>query len=248
MENTNINNENQGGPELPAGSVTVSEPPGPGVFRVTTSGTGVIKSPMIIRNQRTCRVGHSKEKWSHDENRFLWECYVTSCHPIRRGYMKRKYILWTNGGMRDISAQRLATQVQNIKKKQMLSEIEMRQIHFNVIGDQAAMPDTTENSSLNELSENDLNTNDSSVIIEGDVIVDVNEHGDVNERTDFRDISEDTNVHHVEEVNEVVEGEIDVMEQNVIIDRLREVIDECKLGDVHVPSIKHVKWTETKNR
>ena len=40
-----INEFNQGGPELPEGSVTVPEPPGPEVLQVTTSGVGVSKSP-----------------------------------------------------------------------------------------------------------------------------------------------------------------------------------------------------------
>ena len=40
-----INEFNQGGPELPVGSVTVPEPPGQEVLQATTSGVGVSKSP-----------------------------------------------------------------------------------------------------------------------------------------------------------------------------------------------------------
>ena len=38
--------DDRGGPELPAGSAMVSEPPGPGVA-TTTSGTGVLMSSMV---------------------------------------------------------------------------------------------------------------------------------------------------------------------------------------------------------
>ena len=40
-----INKFNQGGPEVPEGSVTVPEPSGPEVLHATTSGVGVSKSP-----------------------------------------------------------------------------------------------------------------------------------------------------------------------------------------------------------
>ena len=40
-----INEFNQGGPELPEESVTVPEPPDPEVLQATTSGVGISKSP-----------------------------------------------------------------------------------------------------------------------------------------------------------------------------------------------------------
>ena len=134
MENNSINID-QGGPELPTGSVTVPEPPGPEVKEATTSGTGVLKSPNK-RKRPTCRVGNSKEKWSHEENVFLWECYETSCHPTRKGYMKRMHEKWSEAGMRDVNSQRLATQVQNIEKKAVLSKVERQRIHNKVTGNQ----------------------------------------------------------------------------------------------------------------
>ena len=44
-EMSQINEFNQGAPELPVGSVTVPELPGPEFWQATTSGVGVSKSP-----------------------------------------------------------------------------------------------------------------------------------------------------------------------------------------------------------
>ena len=48
--------------------------------------------------------------------------------------MARMHTLWIDAGMRNLSAQRLSTQVRNIEKKSMLSRVERQQIHANVTG------------------------------------------------------------------------------------------------------------------
>ena len=48
--------------------------------------------------------------------------------------MARMDTLWIDAGMRNLSAQRLSTQVKNIEKKSMLSRVERQQIHANVTG------------------------------------------------------------------------------------------------------------------
>lgn len=48
--------------------------------------------------------------------------------------MARMHTLWIDAGMRNLSAQRLSTQVKNIEKKSMLSRVERQQIHANVTG------------------------------------------------------------------------------------------------------------------
>ena len=46
----------------------------------------------------------------------LWKCYFESDKNVR-GYMERMHHLWIKRGGREMSKQRLRTQVQNIEKK-----------------------------------------------------------------------------------------------------------------------------------
>ena len=55
--------------------------------------------------------------------------------------MKRMHTQWISRGMKSISAQRLTTQVRNIRKKAILSQVERQQIHRKVIGEVNAVED-----------------------------------------------------------------------------------------------------------
>ena len=72
-----------GTPEQPAASVTVSKPPNQG-FLVTTSGAGT-KSP------KSGHLGKRIAKWSKNENKILWECYIRSITTLRTDYVKRMH-------------------------------------------------------------------------------------------------------------------------------------------------------------
>ena len=100
--------------ELPTRSVMGSEPAGPEVLG-KTSESGVIELPT------------RKHKWVQEENRMLWKCYFESDRNVR-GYMERMYRLWIERGGREMSKQRLRTQVQNIEKKKLLSDVEIAEI------------------------------------------------------------------------------------------------------------------------
>ena len=89
--------------ELPTRSVMVSEPAEPEVLG-KTSESGVIE------------LSTHKHKWVQEENRMLWKCYFGSDRNVR-GYMERMHRLWIERGGREMSKQRLRTQVQNIEKK-----------------------------------------------------------------------------------------------------------------------------------
>ena len=68
-----VNEFNQGGPELPEGSVAVSKSPQPKVLQATTSVVGVSKSPRkytAIYTRRKTRTRTSKNpgrKWEKSE-------------------------------------------------------------------------------------------------------------------------------------------------------------------------------------
>ena len=100
-----------GMPELPTGSAMVSEPPEPEVWG-NPSESGVIELPI------------RKYKWAQEENRMLWKCSFKSDKNVR-GYMERMHRLWIERGGREMTKQRLRTQVQNIQKKKLLSDVEI---------------------------------------------------------------------------------------------------------------------------
>ena len=64
-----INEFNQGGPELPEGNVTLPKPPSPEVLQATTSGLGVSKSPRKTatiytrRKTKTRPSRNPRRKW-----------------------------------------------------------------------------------------------------------------------------------------------------------------------------------------
>ena len=103
-----------GMPELPTGSAMVSESPGLEVLG-STSESGVIELPT------------HKHKWTQEENRMLWKCYFESDKNVR-GYMERMHRLWIERGGREMSNQRLRTQVQNIEGKNLLSNVGIGEI------------------------------------------------------------------------------------------------------------------------
>ena len=71
-----INEFNQGGPELPEGSVTVPEPPVPEVLQATTSGVGISKSP----RKTTAIYTRRKTKARTTKNpRRKWEKSIHEC-------------------------------------------------------------------------------------------------------------------------------------------------------------------------
>ena len=69
--------------EQPAASVTVSKRPNQ-EFLVTTSGTGT-KSP------KSGHLGKRIAKWSKNEKKILWECYIRSITTLRTDYVKRMH-------------------------------------------------------------------------------------------------------------------------------------------------------------
>ena len=89
-----------------------SEPPRPEVWG-NTSESGVIELPT------------RKHKWTQEENRMY--IYFESDKNVR-GYMDRMHQLWFERGDRKLTEQRLKTQVQNIEKKKLLSDIEIGEI------------------------------------------------------------------------------------------------------------------------
>ena len=103
-----------GMPELPTGTAMVSELPGPEVLGNTSESW-------------VTELSTHKHKWMQEENRMLWRCYFESDKNVR-GYMERMHRLWIERGGREMTKQRSRTQVQNIEKKKLLSDVEIGEV------------------------------------------------------------------------------------------------------------------------
>ncbi|XP_047501186.1 uncharacterized protein LOC125047119 [Penaeus chinensis] len=88
--------------------------------------------------------------WSKEDNRRMFECYIRS-EPERRGYRKRMLDPWIarnpNEELNEVSEQRLADQVRQIKIKKWLENMEQDEIALRV---------------TNEYQETDHNSTDAS--------------------------------------------------------------------------------------
>ena len=87
------------------------------------------------RHPATAEQRHKRLGWSTEDNRQLFECYIRS-EPERRGYRKRMLDLWvdrnTNDELNEVSEQRLADQVRQIKIKKWLENVEQEEIALRV--------------------------------------------------------------------------------------------------------------------
>ena len=183
------------------------------------------------KKRNTCRIGNTKEKWSHEENRFLWECYEKSCYPSRKGYMARMKALWIDKeGMRSVSAQRLTTQVKNIENKSILSKMERQQIHSRVTGEVMEDPEEETTETSDTESVRSRQTTEEDTPSEGETFQ--FDESDEEDRT-FLGFDDD---------NEAV---FNTKEDN-ILQRLKDVIKECKDKKLQPPSLKDIQWSKVK--
>ena len=65
-----------------------------------------------------------KDKWMQKENKMLQKYYFESDKNVR-GYIERIHQLWIEREDRDMTKQRLRTQVQENEKKKLLSQVEI---------------------------------------------------------------------------------------------------------------------------
>ena len=119
MNFTNQSITEQGGPELPTGSVTVPEPPGVEVSD-NTSNFGVSE----LSNRRNTA---GKTKWTKQLNRIVIKCYLKSL-PSIRGYRKRMLKIWSEIGLFELNEQKLAGQALAIKTNGWISDLEIEEI------------------------------------------------------------------------------------------------------------------------
>ena len=119
-----INEFNQGGPELPEGSVTVPDPPSPEILRATTSGVGVSKLPRKTttiytrRKTKTRTMKNPRRKWEKSEYMNALECLLRPEEKgVKKGIGKIVHGLRIEMGMWEIDEKNLMNQIRMIKSK-----------------------------------------------------------------------------------------------------------------------------------
>ena len=81
----------------------------------------------MLKRKRT------KDSWTKEENRKLWECYLRS-KPKKRGYRKRMHGIWNQERMKEVMEQQLCDQRRQIEEKHWLKELEMEEIKHKIEG------------------------------------------------------------------------------------------------------------------
>ena len=145
---------NLGMPELPTGSVTVSEPPGAGVLG-NTSATGV-----SIRLPKMKEMG-KRMLWDKAVNKIVIECWLRS-DPTIRGYRKRMKHIWDERGIFESSEQRLADQARQIRTNDWLTTVEVEEIKRKIETEIEDNGDNDEIDMMIESGGNEMANNDNT--------------------------------------------------------------------------------------
>ena len=74
-----------------------------------------------------------RRKWTSQENKIVMGCYLLS-EPKIRGYTTRMLSLWLQKGMFWVSEQRLVDQVNTIRGKSWMTELEIEELERKVTG------------------------------------------------------------------------------------------------------------------
>ena len=206
-----INEFDQGRPELPEGSVTVPEPPGPEVLQATTSGVGVSKSPRKTttiytrRKTKTRTTKNSRRKWEKCEYMNVLECFLrTEEKGVKKGIGKIVHDLWREMGMWEIDEKNLINKIRMIKSKGWVTNIEIETIRRKI-----------ENEGRDEVNEGTIQESDSTADI----------------------YDENGNINHADSANEepirIFENVLSDSERDRLL-RLREALEGDDFGKTEV--------------
>ena len=85
------------------------------------------------RKKRYERTGKVKEKWSEEERKMLWECFVESGEVMSGGYIKKVKGLWDERGLSVRSCPSLISQLREIKAGKHLTKMQKDVIKKRVV-------------------------------------------------------------------------------------------------------------------
>ena len=106
------------------------------------------------RGRQSTTDGNQRRKFEYRDNVEVMRCYLESS-PGKRGYRKRMHKLWKERGNANITEQRLADQLAQIKKKRWITQEEVENIRQSLMGEQieeASHANTNEEQDLDGVS------------------------------------------------------------------------------------------------
>ena len=83
---------------------------------------------------------HQRRKWTKDENKEIWRCYILS-DPATRNYRKRMHNIWNERENPPQTEQRLADQIRAIKKNNWISKTEIEEMSREVTPQEEVGPE-----------------------------------------------------------------------------------------------------------
>lgn len=201
-------------------------------------------------SKRGDKTGKAKAKWTKEERRVVWECFVRSGGRGNHGYIKRLMEFWEVKAVNKRSQASVLSQIKSIEKGGLLSEYEKGEIERLVESEVLlASQDNVVNNvykeeiQSNAFAEDDVEVDftvlsssdqchsmDSFVGIESEVEDDIENH----------DLDIDPDV-HIERLDLFEKGDvvrITNAEENKIIARIHQIVEssECR----EIPSLKNV--------
>ena len=108
--------------------------------RACSEGVASGRCPVDQQRRPGCHPATAEQRqkrlgWSKEDNKRLFECYIRS-EPERQGYRKRLLDLWKahniNNELTEVTEQRLADQVRQVKHKKWLETLEQEGIAIRV--------------------------------------------------------------------------------------------------------------------
>ena len=181
--------------------------------------------------QRQKRLG-----WSKEDNKRLFECYIRS-EPERRGYRKRLLDLWKarniNNELTELTEQRLADQVRQIKNKKWLETVKQEEIAIRVRHEHQEI-ETTELHATDTLDYEHQETENTEPLSS-----DTPDHATTSATREEHQREEEPRVFTAEELLEEISPELETL-----CDRILEIIQlEQRIG---LPSLKSCERTKLK--
>ena len=90
-----------------------------------------MKLSRLLRKGNKQPVKRIQKKWTQEENRIVMECYYRT-KPKVNGYQQQMHAIWRDKGMVSVTEQRLINQKSQIRKKQWLTNLELKKLQRRI--------------------------------------------------------------------------------------------------------------------
>ena len=200
-------------------------------------------------SKRGDKTGKNKAKWTKEERRVVWECYVRSGGRGSHGYIKRLMEFWEESALNKRSQASVLSQIKSIEKGGLLSEYEKSEIERLVRYEEEPAGQANVNNVYNEENSNFDHIEDDADI-DFTVLTNSNhrrsvesfvgKESEIEDDIENHELDMDPEV-HIERLNLFEKGDvfrITNAEENKIIARIHQILDSNESREI--PSLKNI--------